>query len=99
MYQDPEYAGVTQGSKYAEICGKVPESAWMAFVLFPHCEFFSTWTRSFLFQCLYKTKSFSLQEYETVILKRQNLIFSIVAEVYNPFFRVNVFTRFQITFN
>ena len=29
-------------SKYAEICVNMPKSAWMAFILFPHCNPFST---------------------------------------------------------
>ena len=64
--------------EYAEIWN-VPKSAWMSFVLFPHCNSLSTWTRGYWFQCLYKTRSYSMKEYEAIFLKWQNLIFSIVA--------------------
>ena len=39
----------------------------------------STWMRGYLFQCLYKTRSYSLKDYEAVFLKIQNSILSVVA--------------------
>ena len=53
----------------------------------------------YLHECLHKTKSYSLNEYEAVFSKRQKLIFSIVAgSVWFGFcFRLNTFTKFQIT--
>ena len=63
--------------EYAKIWLNVPKSARMAFVLFPHSNPLSTF--GYLFQCLYKTVSYSLKDYQAVFFKRQNLIFSIVA--------------------
>ena len=85
IYQDSKYVGVTQRSEYAQIisenvwicqiCVNVSKSAWLVFVLFPHCNPLSTWMLGYLFQCLYKTRSWSLKNYEAAFLKRQNLIF------------------------
>ena len=65
--------------EYAKVCMNVPISAQMAFVLFTHSNPLSTWMYSNLFQCLYKTRSYSLMKYEAVFLRRQNFIFPIVA--------------------
>ena len=46
--------------EYAKICMNVPKSAWMAFVLFLYCNPLSTWMCGYLFQCLYKPRSYSL---------------------------------------
>ena len=54
--------------EYVEIWVNVPKSAWMAFVLTPHCNPLSIWMCGYLFQCLYKTRSFSLKDYEAVII-------------------------------
>ena len=76
----------------------VPTSPWMAFVLLPHSNPLPTWTHGYLFQCLYKTRSYSLKECEAVFLKRQNLIFPRAGEsIWFVCFRLNVFTRFLIT--
>ena len=85
--------------EYVEICVNVPKSAWMAFGFLSHCNPMSTWMRSYFFQCIYKSRSHSLKEHETVFLNRQNLIFPIVGEsIWFVFcFRLNIFTRFLIT--
>ena len=53
----------------------------------------------YLFQCLYKTKSYTLNDYEAVSLIKEtiNLIFSIVAGsiLFAFCFRLNIFSRFQ----
>ena len=70
----------------------------MAFVLLPHSNPLPTWTHGYLFQCLYKTRSYSLKECEAVFLKRQNLIFPRAGEnIWFVCFRLNIFTRFLIT--
>ena len=66
--------------EYAEICLNVPKSACIAFFLFPHCNPLSTSERGYFFQCLHETRSYSLRDYEVIFLKRQKLLFSIVAE-------------------
>ena len=64
----------------------------MAFVLFLRCNPLPTRTCSYLMQCSYKTRSYSLKDYESVFLKRQNLVFSIVVESIFAFcFRLNIF--------
>ena len=84
----PEYAGIFQN---------MLKSAWMAFVLFLHCNPLSTWTHGYLFHCLFETWSYSLKIFEAVFLKRQNLIISIIAgRIWYAFcFRQNIFTRCQ----
>ena len=61
-----EYVGVTQDSEYAWLISK---PAWMAFILIPHYNLLSIWICGYLFQCLYKTRSFSLKDYDVVIIK------------------------------
>ena len=68
IYQGSEYARITQGSQYAliipeyaGICGNMPKSVWMAFVLH-------------LFERPQETRGYSLKDHENVFLKRQNLI-------------------------
>ena len=82
--------------EYAKICINKPKSAWMAFVLFLHCNPLSTWLSGYLFQCLCETRSYSLKEYEAVFLKKQTLIFLLVDEsIWFVFcFRLNIFTNF-----
>ena len=45
----------------------------------------------YLFQCLYKTKSYALNDYEAVSLIKGtiNLIFAIVAEVFDLLFALD----------
>ena len=106
---------IYQGSEYAWICQInfrirlnmpvrpkytwMPKSAWMALVLFPHCNPLSNRTRGYLFQCLFETTSYGLKNYKDVSLKRQNLIFSIATgSIWFVFcFKLNIFPRFQIT--
>ena len=60
-------------------CENVCKSALVAFVLFSYYNKLSIWMCDYLFQCLYETRSYSLRCYEVAFLKRQNLIFSVVA--------------------
>ena len=53
--------------------------------IFPNCNTLSTSIRRNLFQCLHKTRSFSLKENEAGFLETENLIFSIVAVFYLVF--------------
>ena len=46
---------------------------------FPSCNLVSTSAHSYICQRLHKTRTYSLKEHETVLLKRHNLIFSKVA--------------------
>ena len=68
IYHGSENARITQGSQYAliipeyaGICGNMPKSVWMAFVLH-------------LFERPQETRGYSLKDHESVFLKRQNLI-------------------------
>ena len=55
---------------------------------FPHCNPLSSWTGGYLFQRLQGDRGYSLKEHETSSLKRQNLVFSIVAgSIWFIFFR------------
>ena len=83
--------------EYPWLCLGMSEYAGMTFVLhFPICftNPFSTWTRGYLFKCLYDTRGYSLKDYEDVFLKKQNLIFPIAAgNISSAFcFRLNIFT-------
>ena len=72
----------------------------MAFVLFLRCNPLPTRTCSYLMQCSYKTRSYSLKDYESVFLKRQNLVFSIVVESIFAFcFRLNIFKQFSCLYS
>ena len=46
---------------------------------FPHCNPLSPWMCNHLSQCLHKTINYSLKEHEAVFMKRQSLIFFLVA--------------------
>ena len=76
------YARITQGFEYVNsywiylIMSELRKSACMAFVL----HFSIVITRGYLFQRLPETRSYCLKEHEAVFLKRQHLIFSLVAE-------------------
>ena len=55
--QGSQYTSICQNNfwsyqnmpEYAKICANVPKSAWIAFVLFAHCNSLSTWTLGYLF--------------------------------------------------
>ena len=96
-YQCSEYARFTQGPEYAWICLKnswicliMPGSVWVAFVF--HVPVVITC----LLECIviYLNKVYSLKEHEAVFLRRQNLIYSVVAgSTWFVFcFRLNNFT-------
>ena len=99
-----EYAWII--SEHAWICLNIPKYAWMCLnvpewlLLFPHCNPLSTWTGGYLFQYLSECKSYSLKDYQAVFVKRQNLLFSVIAgSIWFAFcFKLNIFTRFYITF-
>ena len=101
IYQGSD-AWVIQGSEYAwiitEHVGRC-RNMFVCNVPKSHCNPLSTWTCGYLCQCLYKTRSYSLKEYETFFLRRQDFIFPIVGESiwFVLSFRLNVFTRFPIT--
>ena len=88
----PEYARII--FEYVKICVNVPKFAWLAFVLFPHCNPLSTWRVGYLFQCLHKTRSYSPKNCEAAFLKRQNLIYSIVAGSVSFIFCFKLFEYF-----
>ena len=67
--------------EYTWICLNMPGYAWICLTclngfcfIFPRCNPLSTWRRGYLFQRLHKTRSFSLNENETVFLETHNLI-------------------------
>ena len=85
-----EYVKVIQGSEYAWIWMIMPEyagvyvnmrkAARMAFAL--HFVFVIPcllWTGNYLFQQFHETRSYSLKEHEAIFLKKQDLIFTIIA--------------------
>ena len=61
--------------EHAEIYVNLPKSAWIAFVLFPHCNPLSTWMRGYLFQALWKTRSYCLIEQGCFLQKTKNEFF------------------------
>ena len=68
--------------EYVGICVNMPKSAWIAFVLHSTCG------------CLFQW-SFYSEEHKAVFLKKQNLIFSVVAgSIWFAFYsRLNIFVR------
>ena len=77
----------------------VPTSPWMAFVLLPHSNPLPTWTHGYLFQCLYKTRSYSLKEcvYSPRLCSWRDKIWFFLEQAKVFDFRLNIFTRFLIT--
>ena len=63
---------------YVWICQYLREYAQICLngfcLIFPYCNALSPWTRAYLFQCLHKTRSFSLEENDAVFLETQTLI-------------------------
>ena len=80
--------------KYAWMCLNIPE--WLLF--FPHCNPLSTWTGGYLFQYLSESKSYSLKDYQVVFVKRQNLLFSVIAgSIWFAFcFKINILQDFTL---
>ena len=77
-------------SKYSEMNMNMPKSAWMTFILYVPIVIPRPPERV----VTYFNKVYSFKEHEVVSLKRQNLIFSIVAEStgFVFCFRLNTFT-------
>ena len=77
----PEYEWLCLNiPKYAGVYVNMRKAARMAFAL--HSVFVIPcllWTRNYLFQQFHETRSYSLKEHEAIFLKRQDLIFTIIA--------------------
>ena len=114
IYQGSEYAEFTRDShyawvclsnfwmclnmpKYALMCPNPPEWLLYYFPIVIPCLLERVLT---YFNIYTLTRSCSQRDYEAIFLKRQNMIFSIVAgSIWFAFcFRLNIFTRFHITF-
>ena len=52
--------------EYAGICVNIPKLREWIFFTFPHCNPLLTGTRGYLFQRLHETRSYALEEHETV---------------------------------
>ena len=97
-----EYAWII--SEHAWTCLNIPKYAWMCLnipewlLFFPHCNPLSTWTGGYLFQYLSESKSYSLKDYQVVFVKRQNLLFSVIAgSIWFAFcFKINILQDFTL---
>ena len=81
--------------EYSWICLNMPGWLLLYISAFPHlfCNAFSAWICDYLFERLQETRGYSLRKHEAAFLKRQNLIFSIVAGSISFVFcfRLNIF--------
>ena len=77
----PEYEWLCLNiPKYAGVYVNMRKAARMAFAL--HFVFVIPcllWTGNYLFQQFHETRSYNLKEHEAIFLKRQDLIFTIIA--------------------
>ena len=64
-------------------CMNVSKSVWMVVVFFsiPHCNLLFILTCGYLFQCLYKTRSFSLKDYEAVIINQSRIGTKLISKI------------------
>ena len=76
--------------KYAGICRCLNELQWLFFCMF-HCNPLPIWMCGYIFQQI-------LKEHEAAFLKSQNVFFVSNLIFFFFFFRLNVFTRFRISF-
>ena len=64
--------------EYVEICMNVPKYAWI--ILIPHCNPLSIWMCGYLFQCLYKARSFTLKDYEAIIVNQSMICTKLISK-------------------
>ena len=72
--------------EHSWICGNIAWmclnlSEWFFFFSIPHCNPLFILTCGYLFQCLYKTRSFSLKDYEAVIINQSRIGTKVISKI------------------